>query len=140
MLDVGTGSGILAILGCRMGLGQVDAFDIDPESIERARINMQLNCCRFNLRLADIAGFSPHDCYDIITANLLHNIIRDNLSALRAMLNPGGTMLLSGVIDLWDAEIRELLKSQGLRLARHLNKEGWNAYQVESPCGMDAGR
>ncbi len=130
LLDAGTGSGILAILAHQMGVQTIDAFDLCPESVIRAQHNLELNGCQIKVVQADISGYQSDKQYDIITANLLHNIIRDNIQAICRLLKPGGTLIASGIIDQWHDELSACFKRAGLKIIRRSRLEGWNSYTL----------
>ena len=96
VIDMGTGTGILAILARMRGASSVTAIEIDPAAEANARENMQLNDCRdIDLRLGgakQLAGCSA----DLFIANINRNIILNDLSRYAATLAPGAIMLLSG--------------------------------------------
>jgi len=130
-LDAGTGTGLLAILTSLMGAEKIDAIDIDDDSIKRASLNLSLNRCEnINLTTTDLAHFSTAKKYDLITANLLTGIIMENILLLKSMLVHNGTMIISGISDKWDGQIRELFHEHGLKLLSHLRQEEWNCYIV----------
>ena len=130
LLDVGTGTGILAILACRMGLTRVAAFDLETEAVEMTRRNMLLNGCDFSVSQADIAGYSAAPA-EIVMANLLHNVIRDNLAGLKQLVAPGGLLIASGIIDAHHDELQACFDQHGFRLLRRLRQDGWNAYVLQ---------
>lgn len=107
VIDMGTGTGILAILARMRGASSVTAIEIDPASEANARENMQLNDCRdIDLRLGgakQLAGCSA----DLFIANINRNIILNDLSRYAATLAPGAIMLLSG---FYEADIPMILR------------------------------
>jgi ribosomal protein L11 methyltransferase len=100
VLDVGTGSGILAIAAARLGAARVTAIDIDPDAIQSAAENLSLNpdAVRVTFHLADIrsANLGP---VDVITANLTAALLAAAAADLRRALTPGGILIASGVLD-----------------------------------------
>ena len=115
VIDMGTGTGILAILARMRGASSVTAIEIDPAAEANARENMQLNDCRdIDLRLGgaeQLAGCSA----DLFIANINRNIILNDLSRYAATLAPGAIMLLSG---FYEADIPMILrKAAAERLA-----------------------
>ncbi len=107
VIDMGTGTGILAILARMRGASSVTAIEIDPAAEANARENMQLNDCRdIDLRLGgakQLAGCSA----DLFIANINRNIILNDLSRYAATLAPGAIMLLSG---FYEADIPMILR------------------------------
>ncbi len=131
VIDVGTGTGVLAVLAALLGYGRVDAIDIDPESVARARENFARNeCARIGAACARVAEYAADAPYDIVIANLLSGIITDNIDHLRRLTAPGGTIIASGVSDQWHDEMTGLFRTHRLVVHRHYRKDGWNGYVV----------
>ncbi len=100
VLDVGTGSGILAIAALKLGAASVYAADIDADAIDTARANAEVNAVDGGLTL--IVGSVPNSGrYTLICANILADVLAGLLlrQALADRLAPGGIMLLSGIIE-----------------------------------------
>lgn len=104
VLDVGTGSGVLAIAASRLGAAKVVAIDDDPDAIESARENMQLNeGAHVQLQTVDLRSACPDPGrraslgqFDVVIANLTGGLLVQAADALRAVTAPGGTLVLSG--------------------------------------------
>jgi ribosomal protein L11 methyltransferase len=129
VLDVGTGTGILAILACLMGAGHIDAFDIETDAVTKTRYNCSLNnCIDVNVFQADITSHRGEQQYDLITANLLTGIIKPNLSTLCGMLLNHGTLILSGISSIWHDEMSLCFTQNGLRVEDMETLEDWNCY------------
>ncbi|HJW23589.1 MAG TPA: 50S ribosomal protein L11 methyltransferase [Rhodocyclaceae bacterium] len=95
LLDYGCGSGILAIAAARLGAGQVDGVDIDPQAVEAARANAERN--GVSARFADSAEALAGE-YDAVVANILSNPLRVLAPAICAHVRPGGRLALSGIL------------------------------------------
>lgn len=96
VLDVGTGSGILAIAAARLGC-RVDAVDIDPTALESARRNAELN------EVAPAIGFAvelppPDRAYHLVVANILVSVLLDLAPALASRVERPGHLVLSGLV------------------------------------------
>lgn len=119
VIDMGTGTGILAILARMRGASEVTAIEIDPAAEANARENMQLNGCpEIDLRLGGAERLEGCTA-DIFIANINRNIILNDLSRYAATLAPGATMLLSG---FYEADIPMILRkaaSEGLSDGGH---------------------
>lgn len=123
--DVGTGSGILAIVAAKLG-ARVEAVDIDPVAVRVARENRDLNGVSFDIRqgsLQDLTG-DPQ----IIVANIVAHVIGPMLPDARRVLAPGGFLIAAGVIQDKDQEILSLAKDAGLRLLRRVQQGEWVGY------------
>ncbi|MDD5284555.1 MAG: 50S ribosomal protein L11 methyltransferase [Desulfuromonadaceae bacterium] len=106
LLDLGTGSGILAMAATLFGAGRVLALDIDPDAIEVARENLAMNGLDGTVVCDTIPLESLEENFDIILANILAEELLRLAPWLAARLNPGGTLILSGIL----AEKEELVR------------------------------
>jgi ribosomal protein L11 methyltransferase len=132
MLDAGTGTGVIAILGSLMDLGNIDAIDIEEDSAERARFNCRINAADgISVSRSDLASFNAPGPYDIIVANLLSSVVTANMGKLISILKSGGTLIISGISRQWDMEMRELFSGNGLILRRHEVSGEWNCYVLK---------
>ncbi len=95
LLDLGTGSGILAILARKLGCGDIAAVEIDGEALENAKENFSRNSCA-NIRLVTNID-QIHETFDRITANVLTPTLLYLREALVERLKPGGILILSGI-------------------------------------------
>jgi len=128
-IDIGTGSGVLAIQASLMGVKDVELFDYDKDSVAKANKNLDLNGIKgFRASLNDLYTFSSSKKYDIITANLLSKIIEDNLGRLKLLLKPGGFIILSGISSKWANDMMELFKISDLRIILHKTLEEWEGF------------
>ena len=132
ILDVGTGSGILA-MGCALsGAKQVLAIDNDPDAIETAKGNITRN--RLNHIVAvsgqDITSIQPG--FDLLVANITHDTLADMAKPLTGLLAPGGYLVLSGILK-GDQEnsIRKIYTDHGLNFMKKLTKDEWAALQFQ---------
>ena len=123
--DVGTGSGILAIVAARLG-GKVRAVDIDPVAVKVARENRDLNKLGFSIEqgsLLDLPG-SPQ----VVVANIVAHVIGPMLPDIQRVLAPGGFFIAAGVIEDRDVEILSLAERAGFRLLRRVQQGEWMGY------------
>ncbi len=100
VLDVGCGSGILAISAAKLGFGQVGGFDIDPEAVAVSRENMILNDLegRIHLFQADVVTGLLNRAADLIVANIQADILCRHVAELIESVKPGGALVLSGIL------------------------------------------
>lgn len=96
VLDVGCGSGILAIAAARLGAGRVTGTDIDPHALAAARGNSAANGIVAHYTDPDSLG---PGIYDVVLANILANPLKLLAPALAARVAPGGALVLSGILD-----------------------------------------
>lgn len=97
VLDVGTGSGVLAIVAARLGAAFVSAVDVDPDAIENARENIASNGVEalVEAHVRDIVG-SALPSADVVTANLTGRLLARHAGPLGAAVRPGGCLIVSG--------------------------------------------
>lgn len=112
VLDVGTGSGLLAIAARKLGAGAVTGNDNDPVAVRVARENAALNGVELDLNERDVGG--QRGPFDLVLANILANTLVELAPALAAQLAPGGVVLLSGILTPQEAEVRAAYLAAGL--------------------------
>ncbi len=129
MLDAGTGSGILAIAAWSMGVRDIELFDYDPVSVEKAMKNLRLNGIEGpSPFVSDIYSYKTEKKYDIVTANLLSKIIEDNIDILKSILKPDGKLILSGISTLWTDGMKKIFDRKNLEVIEHKILEEWNGF------------
>ncbi|MDI6401025.1 50S ribosomal protein L11 methyltransferase [Balneolaceae bacterium ANBcel3] len=100
VLDMGTGTGVLAVAALKCGAKEALGVDIDPWSFENASENARLNNVekRFEVRIGSVEALQKDEMFDVILANINRNILLDLGSSLHQRLKPGGWLLLSGLL------------------------------------------
>jgi ribosomal protein L11 methyltransferase len=132
VLDVGTGTGILAVAAAKALKRTVVAGDIDAVAVAVARGNARLNGVAPHLRLYAAPGVRhalahrPRR-FDLVFANILAKPLRRLAPALARVLAPGGTLILSGLLPRDVPGVLSAYAAQGVRLERRLDLEGWAA-------------
>ncbi len=135
LLDLGTGSGILAMAASRLGCGRILALDIDPEAVEVARENLTLNDLGDKVECGTVPLESLDENFDIILANILAEELVRLAPSLAARLNPGGALILSGILAEKEDFVRRGFAAQPLEY-RETNRAGeWVAilYRNQPP-------
>lgn len=128
VLDMGCGTGILAILAKKMGAQTVDAIDYDPLCYESTIENTELNSMTDIQAILGGKEVIPNTSYGIILANINRNILLDQLDRYAQVLAPEGSLILSGFYEEPDLEIiKEAAQALGLRYKSHLVKQDWTA-------------
>jgi ribosomal protein L11 methyltransferase len=128
VLDMGCGTGILAILAKKMGAQTVDAIDYDPLCFESTLENTELNSLTDIQAILGGKEVIPNTSYEVILANINRNILLDQLDRYAKVLAPEGSLILSGFYEQPDLEIlKEAAHALGLRYERHLVKQDWTA-------------
>ena len=128
ILDMGCGSGILAIAAAKTWRRPVLAVDIDAEAARVARANARANGVGSLVRAKRADGFTGvprNKRFDLILANILARPLADMAPALARRLAPGGTAVLSGLLVEQEAQVRTAYRAQGMRLVTRIDIEGW---------------
>ena len=130
-LDVGTGSGILAVAAAKLGYAPVEAIDLDPESVRTARDNTRRNRVRGRIRLrrADLARLPSRGAatYDIVCANLISNLLISERERLISRLKPGGLLVLAGILDAEFRQVARVYQDGRCRLIRSRGGKQWRS-------------
>lgn len=129
--DIGTGSGILAICGIKLGAKSAYGCDNDESvietAIENARKNKVIDKCIFEHKTAD----KINEKFDFITANILHNVLADIMQDLKNLMNDGAKLVLSGILDEKKQVVLDAIKRHNLKLVEELSQDVWVALVVE---------
>lgn len=115
-LDVGTGTGILAMAAAKLGAREVVAIDIDPEAAEVARENVLRNHLHDKVHVSTTPVWELMDAYDLIMANISAYELVLLAKKLAELLNSGGRLLLSGFLKEQAEEVISAYESRGLKL------------------------
>jgi ribosomal protein L11 methyltransferase len=131
MLDMGTGSGVLAMAAAKAGARAVLAADIDPVATEVTRNNVKLN--GLSQRIAAITASRPGDPrltapgpYDLVVANILAGPLCQMATGLARLVASNGHLVLSGLLAKEERLIVARYRATGLSLARRIPREGWH--------------
>ena len=132
VFDVGTGSGVLAIVAAKLGAKRVEAVDFDPVAVRVARENVRQNGAEDVVRtersdlLKSVAGKA-----DLIIANIIADIIVRLFGEVKGSLAAGGTMLLSGIIEDRLPDVVEAAAQHGFAVEKIEQEKGWAAVIVK---------
>jgi ribosomal protein L11 methyltransferase len=130
VLDVGTGTGILAFAGLVAGARSAVAYDCDPAAPFHARDNARLNGLGVRLFAGSIAALGERDGFDLALVNVVPEQILPDLEALTGHLRPGGGMILSGILAERGEEMLGAVGGLGFtERARRMDGE-WIAFHV----------
>jgi len=133
VLDVGCGSGILAIAALRLGAATALGIDTDPIAIEATTANARRNRLvrRLRARLGSLPSGEP--AFDVVLANLIAGLLVPLAPALHGEVRPGGSLLASGIFVDREAEVRGAFEAAGLRVADRLSEGDWVALEAVRP-------
>ncbi len=126
VLDVGTGSGVLAIAAARLGARGVQAVDNDPDAVDAARENVALNppAAPIRLECADFHVLAPERA-DLVLANLTGELLRRSAADLARRTARGGSLIVSGVLAEERESVVAAFQSAGVSLVATLTEEEW---------------
>lgn len=127
ILDMGCGTGVLAILATFKDAKEVTAIDIDEWAYNNALENIEKNNCSNIKVFQGNAKLLINQQYDIIIANINRNILMDDIKHYSKVLRSGGTLLLSGLYDKDLSMIREEASSNDINYISHYEKHNWVA-------------
>jgi ribosomal protein L11 methyltransferase len=131
VLDFGTGTGVLAILACKLGAGSILAIDSDAWSIENAVENATVNDCeQIRIELKD--SLTGTGKFDFILANLNLRVILENMEFLRQHLNQSGVFIGSGVLESDEEKIRLKALPAGFTMERLMIKDSWMSFRLKN--------
>jgi len=132
-LDIGTGSGILAIAAAKLGYSRVEAFDYDPASIRVARQNVKKNHAQSRVapRRQDLTRLKERSSrkYDVICANLTADLLGSEARKIVARLKPGGKLIVAGILSRQFEDITKILHEFGLTSEFVLSDKEWKSGQ-----------
>lgn len=132
LIDMGTGTGILAILAAMRGASHVDAVEIDRFAYENALDNVKLNGhSEINVILGDASALKNLQPADIFLANINRNIIMADLGAYASAMKPGATILLSGFYEEDVNVLLDAAQNYGLVFMRESSRDRWTCLQLQ---------
>jgi ribosomal protein L11 methyltransferase len=123
-LDVGTGSGVLALAMKMMGLERIVAIDVDAAALDNARDNAELNALGRAIRFSAIPLTSVRGRFDLITANILSAVLIEMAPELARRLAAGGTLILGGILSREAPWVAGRFRKR-LRLIATRHSRGW---------------
>jgi ribosomal protein L11 methyltransferase len=130
-LDIGTGSGILAIAAVKLGCKPVRAIDFDPEAVRIALANAHVNGVLKNIEIVsgDVTKLQtkPKEQFDLVCANLISNLLIAERKKIAAQLKPGGVLVLAGILKMEFLEVQKEFESLGLKLISSRSKKEWRS-------------
>ena len=125
VLDMGCGTGILAIMAALRGAHDITAIDIDPWCVENATENVQQNNCSFiTIKEGDVSLIIGEQ-YNLILANINRNILLSDIPAYAQTLLPQGLLLVSGFYEEDLPAIKEKCQEVGLTYLSHIERNSW---------------
>lgn len=140
VLDLGTGSGILSIAAAKLSAGPILALDIDPEAVRVARENCAANGLADRVRVEAgsltevLAGQFGRVEFPLVVANILPTVLVSLLDeGLARCVEPGGVLILSGILEAQAADVQAAGQQQGLDFVAQDQCETWVALTARRP-------
>ncbi len=142
LLDVGTGSGILGIVALKLGASYVMGTDLDPCAVHAVEENQEANAIPtgvFEIFIGNIideeemqkkAGFAS---YDLVTANILADVLVPLTPVIAGHLKPGGLYITSGILENKEETVRQAVEDAGLRILEVTRQGEWVSVTAKKP-------
>jgi ribosomal protein L11 methyltransferase len=133
VLDVGSGSGILAVAAAKLGVESVLAVDVDPIAVEASAANARRNRLARTIRAREGSAPSGEGPFDVVLANLIASLLVTLADGLIADLRPGGVLLASGIFANREADVVTAFEARGLVIDRRWEEGDWVALEARRP-------
>lgn len=131
LMDMGTGSGILAIAAAKLGYARVEAFDFDLDCVRITAENAALNGVQAEVRpyFADVTKLRPQtrDQFDVVCANLISDLLVAHRDRILARVRPGGSVVLAGILATQFKEVATAYGAAGWKLVRAKTDREWRS-------------
>lgn len=129
LLDVGCGSGILAIAAAKLGYSQITAFDFDPEAVRVAKENARANRVSFRITQQDLTKMPRRSAekFEVVCANLMYDLLIQERDRILARLAPGGTLVLAGILRTQFPKVQRAFEMAGMRLVASRAAKEWRS-------------
>ena len=126
MLDLGTGSGILAIAGRMLGAKRVEAGDFDPHAVRTAKENVKVNGVdRVVVRKMDVRAWQPERTWEVVAANLFSGLHLEVAPKFAQAVAPGGKLIFSGILRGQETEVTGAIQKAGFAIEKLVRKGKW---------------
>jgi ribosomal protein L11 methyltransferase len=126
MLDLGAGSGILALAARLLGARKAEAGDFDPHAVRTAKENARRNAIKaIVIKKLDVRDWSPSRTWPVVAANLFSDLLIEVAPKIVAAVAPGGRLVFSGILRTQESEVIRAFRRSGLRIDRVVRKGKW---------------
>ncbi|MFB4211877.1 50S ribosomal protein L11 methyltransferase [Shouchella sp. JSM 1781072] len=135
VIDVGTGSGVLALAAWKLGARTIHAYDLDDVAVTSARENFKLNNAEHSIEISQndlLTGIQEHTA-DLVVANILAEVIVTFTEDAFHVVKPGGTFITSGIIERKEQLVKESIEQAGFMIDSIQRQEGWVAIIAKKP-------
>jgi ribosomal protein L11 methyltransferase len=133
VLDMGSGTGVLAIVAEKLGAEKIVAVDIEQPAVENARQNGQLNRCG---KIEFMHGDTPpimDNKFDLVLANINKNVLKSQFKAYFQAMKNGALLIISGFFEADNLELIRAAEKEGFVKITNLTRENWSAIQFLKP-------
>lgn len=132
VIDIGAGTGILAIMAHKLGAREVEALDIDEWCVENGEENFVFNGLpNVKMGLGTIREVAPQGTFDIVLANINKNVLLDEMEVYARLVKPAGHLLLSGFYEHDIQDIVDKAEAYGLELKDQKSRSDWAALVLQ---------
>lgn len=131
-LDIGTGSGILAIAAAKLGYRPVCAFDFDPVAVRVAKENARKNRVALRIARGDITKMARSATkYDVVCANLTADLLESCATKIAGFIKPQGWLVLAGILRAQIFSVRKCFESRGFLVKKLRAEGGWESLLLQ---------
>ncbi len=134
LIDIGCGTGVLALAGMRLGATSALSFDFDPAAVEVARRNLERNGGAEGVSLfqADVFEWAPakDEAADVVLANLFSTVLQKAFPRILPAMKSGGILIISGILNTQAQETLAAAEAAGLRVLRVVKRGKWTTAQL----------
>lgn len=135
MLDVGCGSGVLSLVAALRGAAEVLAVDIDEIAVSSTKENLKLNGLEASVTVEKGSADFTSDTFDLVVANINTPILLELCDSIWARVAPGGTLILTGLLEEDEDAVISLYTHTGLALQTKVQRRGWTLLEFVAPPG-----
>lgn len=125
VLDIGTGSGILAIAAVKLFGSQVEGIEIDADALQNARANIDINNCGESISLKEGTFASADKKYDLILANLYAEVLLSLVGDVTSSAKSNSHLIVSGIVESKSSSVIEAFESKSWQMQEKQINEGW---------------
>ncbi len=134
LIDIGCGTGVLALAGLRLGAAHALSFDFDPAAVEVAARNLARNGQTDGIELfqADVFEWAPKpgEQAELVLANLFSTVLQQAFPRILPAMKPGATLIISGILNTQAEETLQAAQLAGLRVQRVIRRGKWTTAQL----------
>ncbi len=134
LIDIGCGTGVLALAGLRLGAAHALSFDFDPAAVEVAARNLARNGQTEGIELfqADVFEWAPKpgEQAELVLANLFSTVLQRAFPRILPAMKPGATLIISGILNTQAEETLQAAQQAGLRVQRVIRRGKWTTAQL----------